>query len=92
MYWTDLGVPEDRSRLFMSYMNGDNWTPIQAAAGKLAAPTGLSVDYAGNDTVYWCDSRADKIGYITYDGTRFAIIAERGTLGVLQCVALSRCI
>ena len=78
MYWTDLGVEVTGSRLFMSWMNGDNWTPVAGAAGKLDQPTGLTVDYTGNNTVYWCDSRADKIGYITYDGSRFAILQTAG--------------
>ncbi|XP_038047888.1 low-density lipoprotein receptor-related protein 2-like [Patiria miniata] len=80
MYWTDLGVPERGTRLFMSWMNGENFSPVHEAAGKLDQPTGLSVDYGGNDTVYWCDARSDKIGYITYDGSYFAILQTSGGL------------
>ncbi|XP_022098395.1 low-density lipoprotein receptor-related protein 2-like [Acanthaster planci] len=80
MYWTDLGAPERGSRLFMSWMNGENKIPVQAATGKLDQPTGLSVDYAGNDTVFWCDARSDKIGFITYDGSHFVILQTSGSL------------
>ena len=78
MYWTDLGVSPFQSRLFMSWMNGENMRPITTATRKLAQPTSLSIDYTSNDTVYWCDSRADMIGYITYDGSLFRIIAQGG--------------
>ena len=62
----------------MSWMNGEYMTPVNVAAAKLYKPTGLAVDYTGNDTVYWCDSGADMIGYITYDGSLFRVIAKEG--------------
>ncbi|XP_033629026.1 low-density lipoprotein receptor-related protein 2-like [Asterias rubens] len=84
MYWTDLGVSPHGSLLFMSWMNGEYMTPINVAAAKLYKPTGLAVDYTGNDTVYWCDSGADMIGYITYDGSLFRVIAKEGLSNPFQ--------
>ena len=59
-------------------MNGQNRKEINYR--DFVQPTGLAIDFNMNQTVYFCDFRADRIGTFGWDGSNVRILASADML------------
>ncbi|XP_072034880.1 low-density lipoprotein receptor-related protein 2-like isoform X2 [Amphiura filiformis] len=72
MYWTDYG---ETPKIEQAYMDGSHRKVI--VDDRLATPTGLSIDFASNDKVYFCDMKESLIWVMNWDGTSRQIILSK---------------
>ncbi len=73
MYWTDYGATP---KIEMADMDGRNRKAI--VTDRLQTPTGLTIDFASYDKVYFCDMKASLIEVMNNDGTNRQIILKQG--------------
>ena len=59
-------------------MNGRNRKEIEFR--DFVQPTGLAIDFNSNQTVYFCDFRADRIGFFGWDGLNVRVLASSDAL------------
>ncbi|XP_072033484.1 low-density lipoprotein receptor-related protein-like isoform X2 [Amphiura filiformis] len=75
MYFSDLGsTVSDTAKVEMAWMNGQRRREIEYRG--FVQPTGLTIDFNSNQTVYFCDQKADIIGYFGWDGQNVRILAQ----------------
>ena len=58
----------------MSWMNGFQRKEINYNA--FIQPTSLAIDFHNNQTVYYCDQKADVIGFFGWDGENVRILVQ----------------
>ena len=69
MYWTDTG---DSPKIEMSWMNGEGRQVL--VTEQITNPTGITIDFANYDTVYFCDNKDNVIESMRWDGQQRKIL------------------
>lgn len=64
MYWADAG---SAPKIEVSWMDGSKRRPLITEA--IRHPSGLTVDYAQDNQIYWVDTKLNKIETMRADGT-----------------------
>ncbi|XP_038047205.1 low-density lipoprotein receptor-related protein 2-like isoform X2 [Patiria miniata] len=63
LYWTDTGATP---KIEMAWMNGGGRTVL--VADGISNPTGLTIDFANYDTIYFCDNKDNRIDSMSWNG------------------------
>ena len=71
MFWADAG---SSPKIETAWMDGSN-RKVHVSE-RLGRPTGLSIDFYMDHTLYWCDSKLNTIESMTTKGQRRTIIAS----------------
>ncbi|KAK4313447.1 hypothetical protein Pmani_015204 [Petrolisthes manimaculis] len=70
MFWIDIGsIP----KIETSWMDGSKRRILVSNA--ISQPTGLSIDFAMEHTIYWVDVKLNKIEMMREEGTRRTLVA-----------------
>lgn len=85
MFWTDVypGGPKIEG----AWMSAENRVVI--VNSRLSNPTGLTIDYAMGDRLFWCDSKLNIIESANADGTNRVIIMATGVYSASFIVNLT---
>ncbi|XP_033629412.1 low-density lipoprotein receptor-related protein 2-like isoform X2 [Asterias rubens] len=75
MYWTDTG---DSPKIEMSWMNGEGRQVL--VTEQITNPTGITIDFANYDTVYFCDNKDNVIESMRWDGQQRKILKSGSSL------------
>ena len=75
MYWTDYGTTP---KIEWASMDGSNRQVL--VSDRLEQPTGLSIDFASQDKVYFCDQKASLIEVMNWNGSGRKILLARGKI------------
>ena len=73
MYWTDYG---ETPKIEMASMDGSNRKVI--VGDRIVEPTGLSIDFANKDSVYFCDRKESLIWVMDWDGANRKVLVAQG--------------
>ncbi|PIK49933.1 putative low-density lipoprotein receptor-related protein 2 [Apostichopus japonicus] len=80
MYWTNKG---ENASIEWAFMNGENREVL--VMDMLQEPAGLTIDFAKDDTIYFCDSHANRIESMNWNGTGRRLIRQsEGKTGILD--------
>ncbi|XP_071823426.1 low-density lipoprotein receptor-related protein 2-like isoform X4 [Apostichopus japonicus] len=71
MYWTNKG---ENASIEWAFMNGENREVL--VMDMLQEPAGLTIDFAKDDTIYFCDSHANRIESMNWNGTGRRLIRQ----------------
>ncbi|XP_028331825.1 low-density lipoprotein receptor-related protein 2 [Gouania willdenowi] len=77
MFFTDMGIANDQTKLERAFMDGSNRVPLVKI--RLGSPTGITLDIV-TKRVYWSDSHFDTVETVTYNGLDRKIVLN----GALQ--------
>lgn len=69
LYWSDIG---STPKIEMVWMNGDGRQVLVDTS--IEMPTGLAIDFANRDTVYWCDQSRNAIESMNWDGSNRKVL------------------
>lgn len=75
MFWTDAG---SAPKIEVSWMDGSRRKPLVTES--IRHPTGLTIDYAMDHTLYWVDTKLNTIESMRYDGSKRTVVAKGPTL------------
>lgn len=75
MFWTDAG---DTPKIETAWMDGERRQIL--VKDRLQYPTGLTVDQAMDNTIFWVDTKLNTIESVRYDGSNRKIIIRTGVL------------
>nr|XP_006823232.1 PREDICTED: low-density lipoprotein receptor-related protein 2-like [Saccoglossus kowalevskii] len=76
MYWVDSGLSP---RIEAAWMNGQNRTVL--VSDQIVEPTGITIDFANGDRIYWCDKKENLIETMNYDGSNRKVLKSGPLLG-----------
>ena len=84
LFWSDGNGNGNYSnaKIERSDLAGNNRTVLLSSAQGLVSPTALAIDFS-SQKLYWLDSAAEKIGYVSFDASDYQIY----TIATLSQVA-----
>lgn len=65
MFFTDMGISNQQTKLERAFMDGSN--RVELVKRGLGTPTGITLDIV-TKRVYWSDSHFDTVETVTYRG------------------------
>ncbi|XP_077997838.1 low-density lipoprotein receptor-related protein 2-like [Glandiceps talaboti] len=75
MYWVDSGT---NPRIDSAWMNGAERTTL--VSDRIVEPTGITIDFANGDRIYWCDRKENIIWTMNFDGTNRKVLISSSLL------------
>ena len=82
LFWSDGGGNYSNAKIERSDLAGNDRTVLLSSAQGLVSPTALVVDFS-SQKLYWLDSAAEKIGYVSFDGSDY----QTFTIAIMSQVA-----
>lgn len=73
MFWADVGISP---KIEIAWMNGSKRKPL--VTEQIRLPSGLTIDYARDHSLYWVDTKLNNIEVIRQDGSNRATILRGG--------------
>lgn len=80
MFFSDMGVSQEKTKLERAFMDGSN--RVEIIKSRLGTPTAITLDII-TKRVYWSDSHFDTVETVTYSGLDRFVIFQL----LLECVA-----
>lgn len=73
MFWTDAG---DAPKIETSWLDGSKRRSL--IVDRIRHPTGLTIDYTMDHTLYWADTKLNTIESVRQDGANRMVILRGG--------------
>ena len=87
VYWADLSTEVGEAFIAMADMNGQNSRKVVTQG--LVQPTGMAIDFANYDSVFWVDQKLNILQGMLADGSKVKTLARGGETVTLLSQSLS---